>query len=145
MATNRKDPFRHFNFLVEIDGVQSAGFSEISLLTTDTDPVDYREGADAQLNVRKLTGLRKFGNITLKRGYTDNKELWNWRKDILNGIVNRRSIGITLLDELRQPVLRWHIVEAWISKWESGPFNAKTNEVFIESVEIVHEGISLEE
>lgn len=144
MATaQRDDPYQHYNFLVEIDGVQRAGFQEVGSLTTDTDAIDYREGSDVNLNVRKLTGLRKYTAITLKRGYTQNKELWQWRKDIINGIVKRRSAEIILLDETRQPVLRWQVREAWISKWESGPFNAKTNEVVIESIELTHEGVTL--
>jgi phage tail-like protein len=144
MATaQRDDPYLHYNFLVEIDGIQRAGFQEAGNLTTDTDVIDYREGSDVNLNVRKLTGLRKYTALTLKRGYTQNKELWLWRKDIINGIVKRRSAEIILLDEARQPVLRWQVREAWISKWESGPFNAKTNEVTIESLELTHEGVAL--
>ena len=141
----RDDPYMHYNFLVEIDGITRAGFLEVGIITTDTDAVDYREGSDANLNVRKLTGLRKYTPIVLKRGYTQNKDLWKWRKDIINGTVKRRSADIILLDELRQPVLRWRIREAWISKWESGPMNAKTNDVFIESCELTHEGTELVE
>jgi phage tail-like protein len=141
----RDDPYLHYNFMVEIDGVQRAGFMEAGLITTDTDPIDYREGTDVNLNVRKLTGLRKYTPLVLKRGYTQNKELWLWRKDIINGIVKRRSVEVILLDETRQAVLRWQFREAWISKWESGPFNAKTNEVTIESVELTHEGAILVE
>ena len=144
MATGqRNDPYMHYNFKVEIDGVTAAGFQEVGIITTDTDPVDYREGNDVHLNVRKLTGLRKYTPIVLKRGYTQNKELWLWRKDIINGTVLRRSADIILLDELQQPVLTWRIHEAWISNWESGPMNAKTNEVFIESCELTHEGAEL--
>jgi phage tail-like protein len=141
----RDDPYLHYNFMVEIDSVQRAGFMEVGIITTDTDPIDYREGADINLNVRKLTGLRKYAPIVLKRGYTQNKELWLWRKDIINGLVQRRSAEIILLDELRNPVLRWQVREAWISKWESGPFNAKTNEVTVESCELTHEGVVLVE
>jgi phage tail-like protein len=144
MATaQRDDPYQHYNFLVEIDGVQRAGFMEVGNLTTDTDAIDYREGSDVNLNVRKLTGLRKYPNIVLKRGYTQNDELWRKRKDVINGIVSRFSAAIILLDEARAPVLRWEVREAWISKWESGPFNAKTNEVLIESIELTHEGVAL--
>ena len=141
----RNDPPPQFNFLVEIDGVTRAGFMECSGLTTDTDPIDYREGADIALNVRKLSGLRKYTNVVLKRGYTQDKELWKWRKKIINGVMERRSAEVILLDEARNEVLRWRISEAWISKWESGPFNAKTNDVLIESIEMVHEGLELVE
>jgi phage tail-like protein len=139
----RDDPYQQFNFLVEIDGVTRAGFTEVSGLTTDTDAIDYREGADPRLNVKKLPGLRKYVNIVLKRGYTQDKSLWEWRKKIINGDTERRSADIILLDEARNEVLRWRVLEAWISKWDSGPFNAKTNDVAIETVELVHEGLEL--
>ena len=139
----RDDPYQQFNFLVEIDGVPRAGFMECSGTTTDTDPVDYREGADINLNVRKLSGLRKYSNIVLKRGYTKDKTLWDWRKKIINGNMDRRSADIILLDEARNEVLRWRIREAWISKWESGPFNAKGNDVAVETVELMHEGLEM--
>src|SRR5438132_5411394 len=141
----RDDPYQHFNFLVEIDGVARAGFMECSGLTTDTDVIDYREGNDAELNVRKLSGLRKYSNVVLKRGYTQDKTLWNWRKDVINGHTERRSADIILLDEARNGVLRWRIREAWIVKWDSGPFNAKTNDVAVETIELVHEGLVLVE
>jgi phage tail-like protein len=139
----RDDPFQQFNFLVEIDNVPRAGFTECSGLTTDTDPIDYREGADINLNVRKLSGLRKYTNVVLKRGYTQDKSLWEWRKKVINGQTERRSADIILLDEQRNEVLRWRISQAWISKWESGPFNAKTNDVLIETIEMMHEGLEL--
>jgi phage tail-like protein len=137
----RDDPYQQFNFLVEIDGVARGGFTEVSGLTTDTDAIDYREGADPVLNVRKLPGMRKYTNVVLKRGYTKDKTLWEWRKKIINGQTERRSADIVLFDETRTEVVRWRIREAWISKWESGPFNAKTNDVALETVELVHEGL----
>lgn len=105
----RDDPYQQFNFLVEIDGISRAGFMECSGTTTDTDPIDYREGADVSMNVRKLAGLRKYTNIVLKRGYTQDKSLWEWRKKIINGLVERRSADIILLNENRDEVLRWRI------------------------------------
>lgn len=139
----RDDPYQQFNFLVEIDGVARAGFTECSGLTTDTDPIDYREGADLVLNVRKISGLRKYTNIVLKRGYTQDKSLWEWRKKIINGQTERRQADIVLLDEERNEVLRWRVREAWLSKYDSGPFNAKTNDVLLETIEMVHEGLEL--
>lgn len=139
----RDDPYQQFNFLIEIDGIARAGFMECSGLTTDTDMIDYREGADKAMNVRKLSGLRKYTNIVLKRGWTQDKQLWEWRKANINGKVQRRSADIILLDEDRKEVLRWRIHEAWISKWDSGPFNAKTNDVVVETAELIHEGLEL--
>jgi phage tail-like protein len=139
----RDDPYQQFNFLVEIDGISRAGFMECTGTTTDTDPIDYREGSDIAMSVRKLSGLRKYTNIVLKRGYTQDKSLWEWRKKTINGLVERRSADIILLNESRDEVLRWRIREAWISKWDSGPFNAKTNDVVVETVELIHEGLEL--
>ena len=115
----RNDPYAAFNFLVEIENVTVAGFSEASGLTTETDPIDYRNG-DEDIIVRKLPGLKKVPVIALKRGYTDAKELWAWRKKVLDGQTERQSGSIVLLDENRQEVLRWNFREGWPSKWE-GP------------------------
>ena len=75
---SRNDPYSAFNFLVEIDNIAVAGFSECTGLTTETDPIEYRNGDD-DITVRKLPGLKKFTNINLKRGYTESKELWDLR------------------------------------------------------------------
>lgn len=139
----RDDPYQQFNFRVEIDGVDRAGFMECSGVTTDTDAIDYREGTDLTMNVRKLGGLRKYTNIVLKRGLTRDRSLWDWRKSIINGVIERRSAEIVLLNESRDEVMRWRIREAWISKLEVGSFNAKTNDVVVETIELMHEGLEL--
>ena len=139
----RTDPYSAFNFLVEIDGVTVAGFSECSGLTNETDPIDYREGPE-ETRVRKLPGLRKFPMIVLKRGFTDNRDLWDWRKTVIDGRTERQTGVISLLNEAREPALRFNFVEGWPSKWEGPTFNAKTNEVAIETLEICHEGLELE-
>ena len=145
MATGvRNDPFRAFNFSLEIDNIPSGAFSEVSGLTAEGDAVDYREGTDLQPNVRKLPGLRKFANITLKRGYTREGSLWQWYTNIANGLSDRRNVTITLLNEQRQAVMRWHAENVWINKIEGPSFKASGNEVAIESVELVHEGLTME-
>ena len=144
MATgDRKDPYRSFNFRVEIDGIAVGSFSEVSGLSSDGDVVEYRNGDDVPLHVRKLIGLCKFSNITLKRGYTQNRELWNWRKNIVNGIADRRDGSVVLMDEERNDVLRWNFTGGWIHKIDGPTFNAKGNEVGIESLEIVVESLNL--
>ncbi len=145
MATaERRDPYRTFNFQLEIDGIPLGAFSEVSGLTAEGDAVDYREGTDVQQNVRKLPGLRKFTNITLKRGYTQDKSLWRWYGNIMNGQQDRRDVTIVLLNESRQPVLRWHAESAWVNKIEGPSFKAAGNEIAMESVELVHEGLTIE-
>ena|ERR1700740_497559 len=144
MATaTRVDPYRGFNFRVELDNTSVAAFRECGGLTLTTDPVDYREGTDIPLSVRKLTGLRKHTNITMKRGYTPNKDLWNWYKNVVNGVSDRRNGAIVLQDEEHNDVLRWEFENGWICKWEGAVMNATSNDVAIESIEICHEGMVL--
>jgi phage tail-like protein len=139
---SRNDPYTAFNFLVEIDGVTVGGFSECSGLTTETDPIEYREGKE-DITVRKLPGLRKYPNIVLSRGFTQSKDLWEWRKLVINGRTDRRSGSITLLNEAREPALEWKFREGWPCKWEGPSLNGKNNEVAIEKLEICHEGVEL--
>lgn len=138
----RVDPFRTFNFKVEISGTTTASFRECSGLTTDGDSVDYREGTDLN-TVRKLPGLRKYGNVTLKRGYTQNLELWAWYANIVNGVPDRRTVTIVLMNEAHADVLRFELAFAWINKIEGPSLNATASEVAVESLEIVHEGLTL--
>jgi phage tail-like protein len=146
MATGeRRDPYRSFNFQLEIDGIEMAAFSEASGLTAEGDAVDYREGADKQSNVRKLVGLRKYTNLTLKRGYTRDKALWEWYRNITNGVPDRRNVTIVLLNEARDPVVRWHAENAWVNKIEGPSFKAAGNEVAMESVELIHEGLTIDD
>jgi phage tail-like protein len=139
---SRNDPFAAFNFLVEIDGVTVAGFSECTGLSTESDVIEYREGKEP-ITVRKLPGLDKYTNIVLKRGYTTSKELWTWRKQTIDGQTARKSGSIVLQDESKKEALRWNFREGWPKKWDGPAFNAKTNEVAIEMLEIAHEGLQL--
>ncbi len=144
MATgDRRDPFRSFNFKVEIDGIARAGFRECSGLDASQDPIEYREGTEG-LTARKLPGLNKFSNISLKWGTTDDAELWDWRKKAMNGKVERKNGSIVLLDDAGEEKLRWNFREGWPNKWEGPAINAKNNEVAIETLEIAHEGLELE-
>lgn len=145
MATgDRRDPFRSFNFRVELDGITRAGFRECSGLDASQDPIEYREGTDA-LTARKMPGLNKYSNITLKWGMTDDTELWDWRKKAIAGKVERKNGSIVLLDESGEEKLRWNFREAWPIKWTGPSFNATGNEVAIETLEITHEGLELQE
>jgi phage tail-like protein len=139
----RNDPYGQFNFLIEIDGVVKGGFSECSGLTSDTNVIDYREGNEKPLTARRLPGLMKYNNIVLKRGYTADKSLWTWRKNVVDGNVQRTNVAITLLDDARNTVHTWNVREAWPAKLEGPGLNAKTSEVAIETLEIVHEGLEL--
>ena len=138
----RHDPFAHFNFLVDFGGEPQAGFSEVSGLASEVEVMTYREGGDAR--VRKLPGLAKFPNVILKRGFTANRDLWDWHRTALDGAVQRRNVRITLLDSSRQPVARWTLTDAWPAKWQGPDLDARSSGITIESIELVHEGLELE-
>lgn len=139
---DRVDPYAQFNFLIEIDGVSRASFTEASGLEISQEVIDYREGSEATV-VRKLPGLKTFANIMLKRGWTQDAELWLWRKTTLDGLTERRSGAIIVLDEAREEALRFNFREGWICKWEGPQLNSTTNEIAIESIEICHEGLEM--
>jgi phage tail-like protein len=138
----RNDPLRNFRFRLEIDGITQASFSEVAIGETTTEPIDYREGNEPT-HVRKLSGLTKFGNITLKRGITDSMDIWNWHKQILAGQIqsNRKQVIIVAMDEAGGDKARFVVAEAWPTKYDPSDLNGKGNEVFIELLELVNEGI----
>lgn len=141
MATgSRNDPFRAFNFHVEIDGITRAAFRECSGLDSSQNAIDYREGGDPP-HVRKLTGLNTYTNISLKWGVTSDAEFWDWRKKAADGKVERKNGSIILLDETGAEKVRWNFIDGWPTKWTGPTFNATGNEVAIETIEIVHEGL----
>ncbi|MFB9240324.1 phage tail protein [Massilia antarctica] len=143
-SDQRNDPYRGYNFVLEIDNLPKGAFSEVGGLTADGDSVDYREGTDMQSNVRKLMGMRKYTNLTFKRGYTQDKALWQWYTNVMNGVPDRRNVTIVLLNERREAVLRWHAENAWINKIEGPSLKASSNDVAMESMELIHEGLTLE-
>jgi phage tail-like protein len=143
MTPTRVDPYLVGNFRVEIDGVTATSFTEVVGLEAELDVVDYRTGDSPELSVRKLPGLRKYTNITLKRGFTQDASLWDWINNALTGNVVRASVAITLLDQAENPVLVWRLSNAWPCKWTGPTLISKSSEVAIESLEICHEGLEL--
>ena len=136
----RNDPYRSFRYRVEINGITHGQFSEVAFADTSTEPVEYREGTDPT-HPRKLSGQTKYGNVTLKWGITDDTNLWTWYNTIVEkgALGNRKNISITLIDEQGNDKSRWELSEAWPIKYDPTDFNAKNNDVAIESLEIVTE------
>ncbi len=136
----RIDPYRNFNFLVEIDGITQAGFTDCSGFGASNDPIEYREGGENR-TVRKLPGLTKYTNITLKWGLTDLRELYDWFRRTVNGVIERKNGSIIVLDLEGNEKLRWNFFNAWPTKWDGPDFSAKGTDVAIETLELAHEGI----
>lgn len=136
----RVDPYANFRFLVEIDGITRAGFSDATGFDTTIDIHEYREGGD-NTTMRKLPGPAKYSNITLKRGVTDDHELYDWMLRGVRGSIERKSGSIVITDFARNERVRWNFRDAWVTKWSAPEFSAKANDVAIESFELAHEGI----
>jgi phage tail-like protein len=140
MARRATDPFASFNFKLEIEGITVAGFSEVTGVNQESNVIDYREGQEP-ITPRKLPGLNKFGNITLKRGISPDLSVYNWRKTVTDGDIERRNASIVLHNEKHEEVVRWNLVNAWVSKYVGPDLKANANEVAIETVELTHEGV----
>jgi phage tail-like protein len=140
---DRNDPYRNCRFILEVGGINQAGFSEATIPDTAQDPIEYREGDEAP-TVRKIPGLIKYGNLTLKWGITDSSmELFDWRKKVEDGKMSeaRQEIAIILLDEEGNNVSRWEFSEAWPTKYDAPDLNAKGTDIAVETLEIAHEGM----
>ena len=141
----RIDPLRNFRYRLEIDGILQAGFSEVTITETTIDAIDYREGTDPP-HVRKLSGLTKYGNITLKWGLTiggSALELFKWHADVSAGQLKdrRKKVVIVVMDEAGVDGARFVVTDAWPVKYDVSDLNAKGKDVMIELLELANEGI----
>jgi phage tail-like protein len=138
----RNDPLRNFRFRLEIDQITQGYFSEVAIGESTTEPIDYREGSEPT-HVRKLPGLTKYGNITLKWGVTDSTELYDWHKKIVAGQIKdqRKKVKIIVIDESGTDKASYVVADAWPTKYDPSDLNGKGNEVFIEVLELANEGI----
>lgn len=140
---DRHGPLRNTRYLLEIDGIAKAGFSEVTIPEANTEVVEYREGTDPP-TARKLSTLAAYGNLELKWGVTsDAIELYEWWKLVSQGKTDeaRRPIAIVLQDEEGGAGARWEFRDAWCRQYDAPDLNATGNEVAIETMEIVHEGM----
>jgi phage tail-like protein len=138
---DRTDPYRNFNFIVEIDGIKQAGFTDCSGFGSSTDPIEYREGGK-NTTLHKLPGQTKYPNIVLKWGLTDSRELFDWYGDVVRGKVRRANGSVVVYDvDGITERTRWNFFNAWPTKWDGPDFSAKGTDIAIETLELAHEGI----
>lgn len=136
-------PLSKFHFSVEWGGTK-IGFTEVSGLDLETEVIEYRHGASKEYGKIKMPGLKKEANITLKRGtFASDNEYFAWYKTISMNKVERRDITISLLNEEHEPVVVWQVKNAWPTKIQSTDLKADGSEVAIESMELVHEGLTI--
>ena len=136
-------PLPKFHFLVQWGG-KRIGFSEVTGLDIQLEPIEYREGSSPQFSKIKMPGLQKFSNITLKRGtVADDKEFYTWLKTVKMNTIERRDLTISLLNENREPVISWKVINAFPIKVQASDLKADGNEVAIETIELAHEGLDI--
>jgi len=137
-------PLSAYHFIVDW-GSSSAGFTEVSGLSIENEVIEYREGNSPSSNFIKMPGLQKFSNIILKRGkIKGNNDFFNWINTIKNNTVERRNIVISMLDENHAPIRVWKVKNAWPCKFVSSDLKADGNEAAIETLELTHEGLVIE-
>jgi phage tail-like protein len=137
-------PLPKFHFRVEWGGTR-IGFTEVTGLEVSTDLIEYRDGASPEYSKIKMPGMQKFGNITLKRGiFKSDNEYYNWWNTHALNTIERRDITISLLNESHEPVVVWKIKNAWPVKVQSTDLKGDGNEVAIETIEIAHEGLTMQ-
>jgi phage tail-like protein len=142
MATNY--PLVKFHFQVEWGGTK-IGFTEVSGLDVETEIVEYRDGSSPEYSKIKMPGMQKYSNLTLKRGtFKSDNEYYSWWNTVKLNTIERRDITISLLNEDHDPVVTWKVKSAWPTKIQSTDLKSDGNEVAIESMEIVHEGLTIQ-
>jgi phage tail-like protein len=147
----RTTPYGAFNFLVEITGVTAGaqdplgGFSDVSGLNTEVTIAEYRNGNEKLNHVRKVPGIHKVGDVTLKRGVVNSKSMWEWIKAVRRfGPEAKKEVIITLLSESGQSVQSWTLSEAVPLKYTGPTLAAKGGgDVAMEELVISAEGIEL--
>ena len=131
----RKNPYKNFRFLVEIDGITQAGFTECSGFGSTVEVIEYREGGDST-TVYKLPGKSSYPDLMLKWGLTESRELYDWHLSAINGQVERKNGSVIVLDDTGNEQVRWNFFGAWPSKYDGPDFNAKGNDVAIDNLTI---------
>jgi phage tail-like protein len=137
-------PLPVFHFSVDWGGTNIA-FSEVTGLNVEVQAIEYRDGLSPEYSATKMPGLKKYGNITLKRGvFAGDNEYFDWLNKTQLNKPERRDIIIKLLNEEHAPVMVWKVARAWPTKISASDLKASGNEAAIESIELAHEGIQIE-
>jgi len=136
------EPFVTFNFAVEVEGLLVGGFSEVSGLESQIDMEEYREGGVNGF-VHRLPRTTTHSNLVLKHGLTAISTLWSWYDETSRGVIRRRNGTIMLLDRRQIPVMWWNFRNALPTRWIGPTLSASSDEVGFESIELVHEGLTM--
>lgn len=136
-------PLPKFYFQVKW-GDQEMSFQEVSGLDIEAQPIEYRHGDSPDFSVIKMPGIKKTGNVTMKKGvFTADNKFWDWFSQIKMNIIKRQTVTITLLDEKKGATMVWTLANAFPTKITGTDLKSDGNEVAIETIEIAHEGLTI--
>jgi|SRR5215471_1593645 len=136
-----QDPFRNYNFKLEIQGVTQGHFTECSNIGIRVQTISYREGGSNQV-VHRMPGPVEYADVVLRYGLTGSKELWAWFLSAAKGNCDRKNVSIVLLDSAgANEVARWNLTRAWPKEWNGAPLNAGGNSFAVETVTLTFEGL----
>jgi phage tail-like protein len=136
-------PIPKFRFEVEWDSAVMS-FQEVSGLDIEAQPIEYRAGDSKVFSVTKMPGIRKHGNVTMKKGiFKSDRKFWDWFNQIKMNTIVRKPVTIRLLDEAGNPTMVWTLANAWPTKITGTDLKAEGNEVAVETIEIAHEGLTM--
>lgn len=144
MPARDTDPLVGFHFQLDLGGKVAGFFTEIGGVGSETEVIDHKVVTPSvQEVIQKIPGRLKWGDITLKRGITQQMDMWDWRKKVEDGDISgaRQNGSIIMLDESLKPIAQWDFVNAWPSKINGPQFQSDSNAFGVEELTIVHEGI----
>lgn len=139
-GNQRLDPYAAYNFLIEIEGIITGGFSEVTGLDIETEVEYIKEGGANDIEYKLPKGT-KYSNITLKRGITDFDLIWRWYDDVINGKIKRKDGLIFLCNQTGSPLVTWGFVDAYPIKLDGPSLNATTNTIATETLTLAHHGL----
>ncbi|MDR0687881.1 MAG: phage tail protein [Prevotellaceae bacterium] len=148
MAGEKQDnvwPLPKFYFTVKVDkDLAEATFQEVSGLDVEAQIIEYRHGNSPDFSTIKMPGIKKYGNITLKKGiFKGDNKFWSWFNQIKLNTIKRQAVTISLLDEGGAPTMVWTLKNAWPTKITGTDMKSDGNEVAVETLEIAHEGLTI--
>jgi phage tail-like protein len=145
MPDKRIDPYRNYRYRLEIESIQIAGFSQVTIADSTSNPIEYREGTDPN-TVRKLSGIVQYGDISLVRGMTSTLDLYKWYTTIAtlgtDAAGARKNVSIILVGDDGKDTARWNVILAWPKDYKPGQLDAKGSEVLLETIDLANEGIT---
>lgn len=147
-SPHTEDPLLGFNFMLELEGSLAGYFTECSGIGSEHDITEHKVVDDQGHEItRKIPGRLKWTEVSLKRGITSAMDIWEWRDLVVQGNMDtaRKNCTITMLDRNYTPVAIWHFTNAWPSKCTGPSLKSDGNDIGVEEVTLVHEGLYREQ